>query len=159
MAKSNLTAGMVKARYMYEPATGRMFSKKDGREVGHFDSRNRYRIVNIGGSRYAVHRLAWLMSYGRWPEGQIDHINQDKTDNRLSNLRVVSQSVNLHNRSAPNKNNSSGVLGINRAGSKWVAQITVNNRNVRLGAFDTPEMAKYAYDHAKRFVNPKQAAE
>ena len=61
---------------------------------------------------YPTHRLAWLMAYGVWPSGDIDHINGDRQDNRLCNLRDVSHSRNLFNRQAPSVGNKARLLGV-----------------------------------------------
>lgn len=84
------------------------------------------------------------------PKGShIDHINGDKLDNRQTNLRVVSPQRNQINRKRPNKNNSTGIRGVNYAPhlsrkSPWRAQITVNRKNLHLGLFATAEEATAA---------------
>lgn len=76
------------------------------------------------------------------PKGtHVDHINGDKLDNRRANLRVVSPSQNQANRHRLNKNNTSGVRGVTRRGSRWIAQIMVDRRALYLGTFATPEEA------------------
>src|SRR5690554_7820021 len=47
-----------------------------------------YRVIGLKGNLYKAHRLAWLYEYGQWPDGDIDHINQDTLDNRIDNLRI-----------------------------------------------------------------------
>lgn len=81
---------------------------------------------------YRAHRLAWLYVTGKWPEGDIDHINRDKKDNRWNNLREVSRSENCRNKGIQ-KNNTSGVPGVSfsTSSSKWVVQTTVYGKRVR----------------------------
>lgn len=82
------------------------------------------------------------MHYGAWPDGQIDHINHNRSDNRIENMRVVPHLDNHRNMSLF-KNNTTGVAGINfdaRYGS-WVASITVNYKKVSLGSYKTKEEA------------------
>ncbi len=76
-----------------------------------------YIYVNHGrGRKYIAHRLAWFLHHGVWPEGGIDHINRDKTDNRLSNLRVVTQRQNLLNHGKP-------FSGIYKHRRKWRVRV------------------------------------
>lgn len=78
-----------------------------------------YIQIGIHGKRYTGHRLAWFFVHGEWPE-EIDHINQDRSDNRLRNLRNVSHSENLRNQKR-HKSNKSGVMGVTwqKSKSKW----------------------------------------
>jgi len=85
---------------------------------------------------YRAHRVIWAMHYGEWPKDQIDHINGDRSDNRIANLRGVSNTENQKN-AAIRRNNTSGVTGVSwdRATEKWVANITVDRLGVKLGYF------------------------
>lgn len=107
---------------------------------------NGYLCVRVLGRLYTQHRLAWLYVHGKFPAGQIDHINGDRQDNRISNLRDVGTLTNNRNR-LHNKNNTSGYRGVtfDKANNKWMAQITVDNKNIKLGRFDKPELAYAAY--------------
>ncbi len=92
--------------------------------------------TNIGGRRYANHRLAWAHYYGEWPPDMIDHINRCRTDNRIANLRMAT--VHENNRNLPlQKRNTSGVKGVSWSNmrQKWVATIGVNKRLINLGRF------------------------
>ena len=107
---------------------------KIGDIAGHV-SRKGYIVITIDGIKYQAHRLAWYLSTGIIPD-KIDHINHIKSDNRLCNLRNVSDSGNQQNKSKQ-KNNVSGVTGVswdNRC-KKWVSIISVDNRNIYLGSF------------------------
>ena len=89
------------------------------------------------------HRLAWLYMTGEFPNGQIDHINHVRNDNRWCNLRVVNNQENHKNR-PKQKNNKTGIVGVafNKRTSKYIAYITVNKKRVSLGYFDDLEKAK-----------------
>jgi hypothetical protein len=102
-----------------------------------------YLQVCIDGRLYLAHRLAWFITFGKWPEGQIDHANGCRTDNRLVNLRVVSGDVEQHRNRAKPRNNTSGVTGVHwhKPTGKWRAQIMVERKNKHLGIFDSFEDA------------------
>ena len=106
-----------------------------------------YVYLGLDGKSYTAHRLVWLYVSGTIPM-LIDHINRDKADNRLCNLRVSSHSENGHN-SNIRCNNTSGYTGVSKAGEKWNAYITVNRKRFNLGYFATPEAANDAYTKAK----------
>ena len=82
---------------------------------------------------YKVHRIIWLMVYGRWPY-QIDHIDHNRSNNKINNLREVTAQQNAQNRSL-HKNNRSGVCGVSwkKDKNKWCSEIHVNGNNVFLG--------------------------
>lgn len=101
-----------------------------------------YIIIGVDKRRYMAHRLAWLYVYGAWPSNDIDHINQNKSDNRITNLRVVSRSENMHNVSL-HKHNSSGYKGVSwhKPRQKWRAYIFLDYKQTHLGLFDKIEDA------------------
>ena len=105
-----------------------------------------YVSIWINASPYYARRLAWAICNGSWPVGDIDHINEDKSDNRISNLRVASRSENMFNRGR-NKNNTSGMKGVVfcKKTQKWRAQIMIDRRSVNIGRFKTKEEASSAY--------------
>ena len=109
-----------------------------------------YRVGAILGTMQRAHRVAWAIVHGEWPD-QIDHINGGRADNRLANLRAVSNAENHRNEGKP-KNNTSGVVGVIwcKQTGKWRAQIKVNYRNVQLGRFSRIEDAAAAREEAKR---------
>lgn len=88
------------------------------------------------------HRLAWAVHYGEWPDGEIDHINGDRADNRISNLRCVTSHVNRKNEGA-SKNNTSGYSGVQwcKQTNKWRAVIKHNYKNVHIGRYVRKEDA------------------
>ena len=101
-----------------------------------------YVQIMIDCENYLAHRLAWFYFYKEWPKNQIDHINRIKTDNRIENLRDVTNSINQHNNST-RRHNTSGTTGVMSLKSRncWCAQIYVNNKRIYLGVFKTKEQA------------------
>jgi hypothetical protein len=102
------------------------------------DSRTGYKCGNIFAKRHQAHRVLWALTYGEWPEHDIDHINGVRHDNRISNLRAVDRAENLKNVKLRNSN-TSGFNGVYWAEDrkKWRAEISANNKNIKLGSFDT----------------------
>lgn len=145
-------------RLNYNPATG-VFTWnvsapgiKAGKKAGCI-SVHGYEIVKVGRVAYRANRLAWFIANGRWPDGEVDHINGDRLDNRLENLRVVGRAENSQNkRSAQANNKSSGLLGVtwNKQHMRWQSKIMVNKKMHHVGYFDTPEVAHAAYLDKKR---------
>lgn len=113
-----------------------------------------YVRVTYRKKRYAAHTLIWMLNHGTTPKGVIDHINGIKTDNRIENLRDVTNAENIQNMRAPMKGNKSGYLGVCSEGPRFRALITVNGKQERIGVFDTPEEAHEAYVKRKREVHP-----
>jgi len=105
-----------------------------------------YVSIWINGTSYYAHRLAWALRYKSWPICDIDHINENKSDNRICNLREASRSENMFNRGR-NKNNTSGIKGVVfcKSTNKWRAQIMVDRKSVNIGRFHTKEEAASAY--------------
>lgn len=128
-----------------------------GKIAGSLD-RLGYRRICASGKKCAAHQLAWLFFYGDWPDGEIDHINGNRDDNRLANLRVVNRSINMHNHHGKRKNNSSGYHGCFKVKGydRWRAEIIVNGERIYLGLHPTPELAGAAYAEAKARLNPEQ---
>lgn len=91
------------------------------------------RIFNIS---FLAHRVIYAIHHGEWPSDQIDHINGDKLDNRIDNLRSVSRKENMRNLPMP-RSNTSGVMGVgwSKQYKNWEAQIKVDRRRVYLGRF------------------------
>jgi len=112
-----------------------------------------YRRIQIRGERYLEHRLAWLYEKGYMPENGIDHINRCKDDNRIENLREVSQMCNMRNRGKP-KNNKSGVKGVCwcNTNNKWRAFIVVDRKFKNLGySGDFIEAVKLRNEAEKKY--------
>jgi hypothetical protein len=98
MAKKNLTAERLRELVDYDPETGkftwtrnRAYKALGGTAAGYLNT-NGYARITIDSVSHAAHRLAWLHVYGEWPKASIDHINRNRQDNRIANLREATQS-------------------------------------------------------------------
>jgi hypothetical protein len=140
--------------FTYNPESGELFWKarprhhfvqvdgftrslqKAGREAGWSNSFG-YKKVKIGTKAFMVARIIWKMVYGTDPE-QVDHINGDRCDNRLGNLRNVNNQENSKNR-AKSRNNTTGYMGVGwiKGMDKWSSVITDNGKVLWLGRHDT----------------------
>lgn len=121
-----------------------------------FDGNYMVRFERHDGKQKKIykHREVWEKANGKIPyDMQIDHINRDKLDNRLENLRAVSRSVNQHNRKL-NRNNTSGHKGVywHKQKGKWHVQIMVNRVKKSLGLYDNVEDAANAYKEAAKCI-------
>ena len=150
-----ITAGQLRKRLDYNPKTGLFFWKsinghrvKVGDQVGTKADYGRI-VIWVDGRMYRAHRLAWLYMYGKWPSKDVDHINGNPSDNRISNLRLATKSQNLGNMKKP-ITNTSGKKGVSwhAIGKKWQAHIRVEGKNYYLGLFPSVEAAHEAYSHA-----------
>jgi hypothetical protein len=159
--RSEVTAKVARELLDYDPATGECRWRE--RDLKWFASTHRqrqwnskwagkeafttvnpcgYRCGSILEVRVVAHRVAWLLHYGEWPKGDIDHINGTKTDNRIANLRDVTHEENLHNspRRSTNKSGVTGVFWTERS-KKWRAYICLNSRLTHIGYFTDFEEA------------------
>jgi hypothetical protein len=104
---------------------------------------NGYITISIDGTAILAHRLAWFYCFKEWPEKGIDHINRDRSDNRLDNLREADQTLNNYNNSI-RKDNTSGYKGVYLHGSGYRARVVNKGKNYNLGTFETAEEANEA---------------
>jgi hypothetical protein len=110
---------------------------------------NGYRRIQIEGKRYKAHRLIWKYHYGKDPKEFIDHIDGNKINNDIKNLRESTRQQNGFNR-GPQKNNKLGIKGVRKHGNKYTARITINGKMKRLGAFNTIEEARLVREEAEK---------
>lgn len=150
--KNDDSAKITHSRLMevaeYNPETG-IFHRtatlssraKKGEALGSPHSAG-YLECRIDGVRYYLHRLAWFYIHGAWPTGEIDHINRDKLDNRIANLRDATHQVNNINKGLM-ANNTSGHSGVyyQKRSKSFRAQIMINRKMISLGGFKTKEEA------------------
>ncbi len=141
----------VAIRLAYDPETGLLrwhnpSPQRNGAKIVQTKCEN-YLAVKIGKTKYPAHRVAWLLHYGRWPSGNIDHINGNGADNRIANLRIASHVDNGGNR---RPNAGKRYKGVRKRGSRWIAEIKHNYRLYHLGVFLSEEDAAKAYDSAAR---------
>jgi len=123
---------------------------KVGDIAGSLESKG-YIVIGIKGRKYRAHRLAWLYVNGKILLEQIDHINHDKADNRISNLREVNVQDNIRN-GAMGKNNTSGYKGVSwkKDISKWRVQIHIDGNKKLIGYFNCLMKAARAYDEVAK---------
>lgn len=140
---SVLDIEIIKTRLRYDHEDGQL-RWLNGRLAGSIAGssyqckRTSYKTITINGVKLRAHRAAWALFYGAWPDGQIDHIDGNGLNNRIDNLRVVSNRQNRLNSRRPNTNKS-GVTGVylRTESTSWRAQIYNNGKKVILG--DTPD--------------------
>jgi len=156
-----LTQDRLKEILSYDESTG-IFTRLNnfgGNRVGSIaGNRNNHGYIrtNIDKKAYLCHRLAWLYVYGSFPLFEIDHINCNKEDNRIINLRQVDRSGNCQNKKKAYSQNKLGVLGVHydKKYKKFRSQISSQGSVVSLGGFDTLEEAHKAYIEEKRKIHP-----
>lgn len=148
----------------YDPETGRMWwikSKKKvvvGSEVGNTPkTHENYRASSFEYQKFLVHRMAWTIVHGEIPEGmQVDHINGNRHDNRMCNLRLLTNSQNGENKHKAMAHSKSGLLGVSwdKPMKAWVARIKTPEKYKVLGYFQDKHEAHQAYLEAKRRLHP-----
>ena len=147
MTESEITAEELRRILSYDPETGvfrwrvkTCLKVRVGNVAGSLNDSG-YILIRCG-KRYRAHRLAWLYVYGNWPDKLIDHINGDRKDNRITNLRVVSDTENAINK-CRQSNNTSGYTGVHwdRRRKKWSAHIKINKKKKTIGRFDSLQEA------------------
>lgn len=174
MAKKPLPCPtIVRQLVRYEPHTGRLFwrqrplwvfksagsarrwnSRYAGKPALAYIDNHGYEMGALLSQRHMkAHRAAWAIYYGRWPDGHIDHINGDRSDNRIRNLRDVSRLENQRN-VALNRRNKSGYLGVYWLDScrRWWAYIGSGPTRKTLGYFECKADAIAARKSAERDI-------
>lgn len=171
--KSLPSPDLLRQLLRYEPDTGKlywrkrpveMFNGKDPKRAqAIFNTRYAgsealgnvntvgYKNGNIFSKVYAAHRVIWALYYGAWPEKDIDHINGDRADNRINNLRCVDRGTNCRNQKM-RAANKSGVMGVmfDEERAKWSARIGHNMKTIHLGRFNTFDEAVAARKAAEQ---------
>lgn len=143
---------LLKEYFYYDPITGVVSWKKspplkrnkEGTIAGTHDSYG-YRVTKLHRKMYKIHRIAWVIYYGRFPEKFIDHINGIPDDNRICNLRDASVTENAQNKYT---NRAGKLVGVSKnKGSRfpYTASITISKEHYNIGRFPTEEMAHNAY--------------
>lgn len=152
-----MDAATLREQIFYDAATGdfiRLVGSArfpPGSVAGYVDPSHGYVRLSVCGREYYGHRLAWLWVTGAWPESRIDHRNNDRADNRWSNLRAATVHQNNQNRGA-SADRDPGMKGVtfHRGAGKWMAQIAAHGVKEYLGLHDTPEEARAAYVEASK---------
>lgn len=165
---STLTQTYLKSLISYNPLTGVFIwkarpldsfatirvgkawnTKCAGKAAGCVDKINGYLKISINDKSHRAHRLAWLYINGSMPVDEIDHINHDRLDNRIINLREATGTEN-HKNMSMDKRNKSGFTGVHwyKRASKWEASITVGGKLKYLGYFQDIQDAITAREQA-----------
>lgn len=152
-----ITLEALKEVLRYEPETGNFIWLVSG-------ARNlagsvagcvcgRYITIGVLGIKTRAHRLAWFWNYGKWPVHGVDHINGNRFDNRIENLRDVPQRINNQNWRKARRDSVCGLAGVKMGEHAWIASINSNGKKIHLGSFQTKEDAHAAYVKAKRIYH------
>lgn len=153
-----LTFAQVSQLLKYDPETGRLFwkerpasffsdpysSTKAARWNGRFAGKEAFTTTLVSGYKtgtilnkdYYAHRIAWILTFQDWPDNQIDHINGNKADNRIANLRDVTDREN-HLNQRRRGDNTSGVIGVRYfpPTKRWHAYISIDGKRIPLGNY------------------------
>lgn len=172
-AVSMITPDILRELIEYHPDSGRFFWKmrerkwfKDersqkiwntkfaGKETFTTNDGDGYRMSSVLHVKVKAHRVAWAIHYGETPSCFLDHINTIKDDNRISNLRLASNSENMCN-TTKRADNTSGVKGVYwcKEKSKWCAEIKKNGKKRFLGRFIDIDQARLAYEKASKMYH------
>lgn len=163
--KAILTQAELAHLLNYDPKTG-VFTWKAkrcgvaiGSVAGSVDPIHGYVRVKISGSLYLAHRLAWLFVHGTWPESEVDHIDRNRANNRLVNLRAATRGENQRNKRtyATSRSGSKGVHW-HKQHRKFIASIQANKKRVHLGLFESIDQAAAAYRSAAEKLHGEFAA-
>ena len=139
---------LAESRLIYSPKSG-LFRWANGPRKGMLAgsiSDQGYRMIHLAGKNYRAHRLAHLLYFG-FDVPEVDHINRDKLDNRICNLRAATRTENALNRIWKKRKLPRGVVP---CGKKFKAQITIGGKCVYIGRFIDADAAGEAYKAAKR---------
>jgi hypothetical protein len=152
--KRHLTAQRAREVLSYDPESGILRWQIDRNQIrsgdiGGYLHRTGYLRVMVDGRDYAAHCVIWLIVTGEWPEREIDHIDNDRANNRWGNLREAARVENMRNK-VRYRNNRSGFKGVRLLRGRWEARIRIDGRLTYLGSFKTPEAAHAAYVTAAR---------
>lgn len=148
----NLTREQIEAALSYDKETGAFkWIKPTGRRAKAGDAAGSlwscgYVAIGVAGQRVLAHRLAWFIETGEWPGFDIDHINGNRQDNRIANLRPASRSQNMAN-TPKRASNTSGVKGVHWSSRsrRWIARVMKDGKQIHLGTFKDLSDAAEAY--------------
>lgn len=132
---TSLTQKEALELFIYDPELGSLIWKKSGKFAGYISKTDGYITVMCKKKNYKAHRIAWLMTYGEWPDST-DHIDHNRVNNKINNLRSVSHVENSKNMGLRGTNKS-GHVGVcwHTKGNKWMAYIHINYKMKNLGLF------------------------
>lgn len=139
--------------YCYETGELKWSKRRCGVKAGSVAGTNHkgYLRIKIDGSLYLAHRVVWAMHYGSWPEIDLDHVDRDRRNNRIDNLRMVDRSQSCVNREYPH--GESGIRGVSKHKCGWQAAITMYGKTQYIGLFKTVEEAEAARKGAEAILH------
>jgi len=145
---STLTQRKLKELVSYDRETGVFTSLRNNLPIGH--NHKGYLAINIEGKPQLAHRLAFLWEYGEFPPEMVDHIDGNRTNNKLVNLRACTNQQNQRNRGL-SKSNRSGFKGVSwdKQLGKWRVKLTINRRTIHFGSFSCLELASLVASEAQ----------
>ena len=139
-AKPLPTKEELDKKYLYDPLTGVLISRRRGTECK-AENYKGYRVLRINGKEFMAHRVIWVMMTGQDPgELEIDHDNRIKNDNHFQNLRLVTHGGNQSNKNT---------RGVTRHKDRWKARVQRNGKNILDKYFDTEQEALDAVKKCK----------
>jgi len=154
MTKPNPLPPQKKLQELFDYKDGQLYWKEriksdiDISKPAGYIGNDEYRRIKIEGKTYKAHRLIWKYLYGKDPKEFIDHIDGNRINNNIENLREATRQQNGFNR-GPQKNNKLGIKGVRKDGNKYRATIIINGENKHLGLFFTIEEARLVREEAE----------
>ena len=154
MTKPNPLPSQKKLQELFDYRDGELYWKEriksdiDISKPAGYILKDGYRAIQIKGKKYKAHRLIWKYQHGKDPKEFIDHIDGNRLNNNIKNLRESTRQQNGFNR-GPQKNNKIGIKGVRKFGNKYRATIIVNGKNKHLGMFFTIEEARLVREEAE----------
>jgi hypothetical protein len=149
----------LKSKLSYNHETGlftwlvyKQDKNKIGTIAGTYKGSDKYVRIHFNYKQYFAHRLAWFYYYGEMPNMEIDHIDGNRQNNKITNLRLCTKSQNSQNQRNAKPINSTGYLGVSyiKDSNKYRARIFIDKKCKNLGDYKTPEQAHLVYLQAKR---------
>ena len=162
MATDNLTPQRLRELLHYDPETdtwtriqSTMRPDLVGKTALAINDKG-YNRIKIGARKVYAHRLVWFWHTGEFPRAHIDHIDGNRLNNRIENLREASRAINAQNQRGRHSNNTSGFPGVHYVASRgnFMAKISVGGKRIHLGVFQTAEEGAADYVEAKRRLHP-----
>jgi hypothetical protein len=140
----------VRKKFSYDPETGLLRNNYlKGSPVARKNAHGYLRCKAFGRDIF-VHRVAWLLTYGEWPKTMVDHMNRDRMDNRICNLRLATPAMNTQNKAIKK------TTGISRiSDDHFTVRICANGRSIRMSGFISAEQAALAYEAIRAIVHPE----
>lgn len=127
----------IKYFFEYDPVSGKVYHKNPkhswlkGKEAGSICDLHGYLILSIHRKRYKGHRIIWALYYGEFANGQIDHIDGNKSNNKITNLRCVNQCINMGNQIRPHRGNKLGIKNISvRYNTEFRYRLCISDKKI-----------------------------